>query len=201
LTEIKFKDEADLQRKILAILNKKENGFNFEIVPHDFDLIDTVHKIYIEVKPENFAPAQILYALAKREKKDIKYIGLACAFEARFYKSPSLMSILSFAKEIDPLLSQSPSSVNQKKYEEKAFELLGDHFAMYPYDGKLDLSNPVQYIFVDQENYEYFKKLFEKYDIDSAKFLPFIADIYAKNQEIDINNNGLLKTKYKKETE
>ena len=66
MTEIKYYDEADLQRKIVSVLNRY--GFHFEDAPSPFfcDIIDKVRKIYIEVKPEYFAPAQILYGLAKK---------------------------------------------------------------------------------------------------------------------------------------
>ncbi len=188
MAEIKYYDENDLQRKIKDILNHK--GFQFEIVPHKYDLVDKVRKIYIEVKTEKFAPAQILYAIAQNNQRDISYIGLACAFEVRFYKPPPFKSILKFAKEIDPDLSIPPSAVDKAELHEKAFELLGNHWKIYTYKGDLNLDEPTSLIFVDEENYPYFKKIFEKYEIDPSRFLPYIADIYAKNHEIKVNNDG-----------
>lgn len=188
MAEIKYEDEDDLQRKIRKILNKQ--GFHFEIVPHTFDLVDKVRKTYIEVKPEDFAPAQILYGIAKEGLKDVVYIGLACAFEVRFYKSPSFEVILDFAKKIDSSLSIPPSNVKKKEWHDEAFLLLGNHWKIYTYKGELNLDESTTEIFVDKENYNYIKQLFEKYNIDPSRFLTYIADIYAKNQEIKVNNDG-----------
>jgi len=190
MVEIKYYDEADLQRKIVKILNK--SGFHFEDAPSPYfcDIVDKVRKIYIEVKPENFAPAQILYGLAKEGIKEITYIGLACSFETRFYKSPSFESIKNFAKKIDPSLSLPPSNVKKQEWHDKAYGLLGDHWKIYTYKGKLDLEEPTLEIFIDSDNYIYFKTLFEKYNINPSQFLTFIADIHGKNQKIIINNEG-----------
>ena len=190
MTEIKYYDEADLQRKIVSVLNRY--GYHFEDAPSPFfcDIIDKVRKIYIEVKPEHFAPAQILYGLAKKDIKEISYIGLACSFEIRFYKPPTYDVMMNFAKSIDPNLLKPPSEVKKQKWHDKAFELLGDHWKIYTYKGEFDLNEPTKDIFVDEENYTYFRDLFNKYEIDSSRFLPYIADIHAKNQKIIVNNEG-----------
>ncbi len=80
MTEIKYNDEADLQRKIVKIFNN--SGYQFEKAPSPYfcDIFDKIRKIYIEVKPEHFAPAQLLYGIAKEGIKDknlrnVDYIG------------------------------------------------------------------------------------------------------------------------------
>lgn len=188
MAEIRYEDEADLQRKIKDILNK--SGYHFKIVPNKFDIIDLVRKIYIEVKRDDFAPAQILYAIGKEETKKVKYIGLACAFEVRFYNSPSIEVIKEFARSIDPSLKKSPSAIKRKKWNNEAFDILGDHIHIYTYKGKCDLKKRNKTIFLDDENYEYFKILFEKYEINPTSLITFIVDVHAKNHEIIINNKG-----------
>ncbi|MFW5891332.1 MAG: hypothetical protein ACOCUI_03855, partial [bacterium] len=188
MAEIKFFDEADLQRKIKEILNK--SGYCFEITPHDFDLVDNVNKIYIEVKTEDFAPAQLLYAIAKNEITDIDYIGLACSYELRLYKVPNFQKVKSFAQKIDKNLDKSPSNISNTKWKDDAFSLLGFHEHIYTYKGKLNLEEKEKRIFIDQSNYEYFAYIFEKYEINPSRFITYITNIYERNHEISVNNDG-----------
>lgn len=185
---IQYNDEHDLQRKIVTYLNKQ--GFHFDIVPQGFDIKDTTEKVYIEVKPETFAPAQILYAIARGSIEKVKYIGLATAFEIRIYKSPSTELIIEFAKSIDPLLKRSPSSVSKREWNDRAFELLGECHIINDYKSTISLQQPNREIFIDDENLGRFKDLFEKYGINPVKFLTYIADIYGRNQRIVVNNDG-----------
>jgi len=195
MAEIFYFDEHDLQRKIVRILNK--SGFYFRKAKSNYfcDVVDEINKIYVEVKTEDFAPAQILYGMAKNDIRDAKYIGLACAYEIRFYKAPSFKIIEDFARSIDPELGISPSQVNKKEWHEKAFKLLGVHDVIYTYKGELDLRDKIKIIFINRDNYAYFKEIFKKYDINPARFLTYIADVYAKNQEIVINNEGKILNK------
>ena len=144
MTEIKYKDEADLQRKIVKIFNT--SGYQFEKAPSPYfcDIFDKIRKIYLEVKPEHFAPAQLLYGIAKEGIKDenlrnVKYIGLACSYEVRFYKAPAYDIILNFAKKIDPEFSTPPSNIQAQQLHNEAFKLLGDHWKIYTYSGELNL--------------------------------------------------------------
>ena len=190
MAEIFYEDEFDLQRKIVKKLN--ESGFHFKKVKANYfcDLVDEVNKIYIEVKPDYFSPAQILYGMARNNIKEAKYIGLACAFEVRFYIPPSFEAILKFAKSIDPKLNASPSSITKQKWQNQAFKLLKNHDYIWTYKEKIDFDNKVHEIFINKNNYDYFKHIFLKYNINPARFLTYIADIFAKDQEIIINNKG-----------
>lgn len=189
---IKFEDEPDLQRKITELLNK--NGFAFKKTrSNDFcDIKDVVNNIYIEVKPELFAPAQILYGLAKERVSDARYIGLACAYEIRFYKCPSFSLIVEFAKHVDPSLKRSPSSVGKKEWNDKAFELLGFHHALWDYRGSFDLNECNREIFLDESNLAYFKMIFTRYNINPAQLLQFIAYVENEGSEIKINKQGII---------
>ena len=113
---VKHDDEADLQRKLVKILNKQNLKFRKTNSPEFCDLIDDINFIYVEVKPDFLSPAQIIYGLAKNNIKNARYIGLANAFEIRFYKPPSFKSMLEFAQSIDPELKLSPSKIIKKAW-------------------------------------------------------------------------------------
>lgn len=185
---LRYDDEKDLQRKIITNLNKQ--GFHFDIVPHGFDAIDVVDKIYIEVKKTTFAPAQILYAIAKGNVERVKYIGLATAYEIRIYKSPAFDLINEFARSIDKTLHRSPSSITKQEFNDRAFELLGDCYIINDYKTSISLQHANREIFIDDENLARFKDIFEKYSINPVKFLTYIADIYSNDQRIVVNNDG-----------
>jgi hypothetical protein len=187
---VNFEDEPDLQRKIVILLNK--NGYDFKKTKANgfCDIIDNVNKIYVEVKPESFAPAQILYGLSVNNIQDARYIGLACAYEIRFYKCPSFNLLLDFAKKIDPKLGKSPSSVNKKEYIDAALELLGFHQCLWDYRGEFKIEEKNHEICLNENNYEYFKMLFTKYNINPAQFLSFVAYIESEGSELKINKDG-----------
>lgn len=190
--EIKYNDEPDLQRKLVQKLNHN-SGFHFHKTKANYfcDIVDEITKIYIEVKPDDFAPAQLLYGLGKSGIES-EYIGLANAFEIRLYKSPKVSKLIQFAKSIDPMLTKNPSSITKEEWNNQAYDLLGDFDTIYPYPFEIifSMTEKIKHIFIDENNYEYFKKLFDKYQINPAQFLTFITTIYAKNNEIKINNDG-----------
>jgi len=185
---IRYEDEKDLQRKIAVWLNKQ--GFSFDVVAQNFDLIDTVAKVYIEVKPDHFSPAQIIYAIAKGTIARVKYIGLATATELRIFKAPAMELMKEFARSIDPTLQRSPSSVDTTEWNERAFQLLGECHILHDYKGKLNLKESKREIFIDDENLEHFTKIFEKYRINPIKFITYIADLHSKHQSIVVNDDG-----------
>jgi len=185
---ISFNDEAELQRKIASILQKQ--GFTFVITPHDFDLVDRVRQIFIEVKKEIFNPSQILYALAKNNEKRVRFIGLATGFEIRLYKPPPFDEIVAFAKSCDVKMMKSPSSIGNPQRNEKAFELLGKHHIIWDYRGKLNVDERRQEIFLDESNLVYFRDLFAKYKINPVKFITYVVDVFGKNQKLVVNNEG-----------
>lgn len=157
---------------------------------HDFDLVDELNKIYVEVKKEDFAPSQILYALVKKGIKDATYIGLACDCEIRFYKVPPFEKCKTFADKIDSSLKKAPSQINNKRWMDEAFELLGYHEHIYTYKGMLDLKERETRIFIDKDNYEYFSRIFKKYEMNPARFLTFLTNVHESNEEIKVNNDG-----------
>lgn len=187
---IKYADEADLQRKILKKLN--DQRFHFKQVSQICDLVDPVKKIYVEVKPDFLAPAQILYGLAREGIKNAKYIGLATAFVIQFYKVPSFADITEFAREIDPSMKKPPSAIRKKKARERAFEMLGSPDVIYDYRGELDIEKVQRKIFIDDQNLEEFKSLFEKYKINPSDFIAWIMAAHAQGHKILVNKKGMI---------
>lgn len=184
-------DEFDLQRKIKNILNNK--GFKFEKQKANYfcDLVDHINKIYLEVKKgKRLASAQILYGIAKNNIKDAKYIAMATEFEIRFFDVPSIDKILNFAKRISPTLSLRPSEVHVK-YDEIAFDLLGEYGTIYNYKGKFEWNQ--KFVFMTEDNYEYLRNLFERYNINPSEFINIFGDVYARNGEIKYSDEKLLK--------
>lgn len=193
---IDFEDEPDLQRKISGVLN--ERGFNFKKTESNAfcDLIDDVNNIDVEVKPETFAPAQLIYGLAKEIVKgnvsNVKYIGLACCYDIRFYKCPSFDILIEYARSIDSVLETQPSSVNNKENTDKAFDLLGFHHSLWDYHSD-DFNNENfdhSEIFLNDSNYEYFKLLFLRYNINPVQFLFFIEYVESNGGKIKISSDG-----------
>ena len=186
--KIKYHDEADLQRKIAKILNHQ--GYTFKVTKDFCDLVDDLKKIYVEVKLEHFAPAQILYGLARNDVEDAKYIGLGSSNALIFYKAPDFSKVMKFATMIDPELEVSPSSVNKVEWTDEAFRLLGDHAAVYTYDGSLNLGNNL--VFINAKNLEYLKEITDKYGINLYRLIAFYMGVYENKQKIHVTDGGYI---------
>ena len=189
---LQFEDEEDLFKKIVSILNKQ--GFNFEKTKNgeSHDIVDKINKIYVEIKVDDFNPTQLLYDLVQNNYLDINYVAFANAYEARFYKLPLYRLLIDFVKKIDLNLSKTSSCIKKKVYTNEAFELLGSYICIFTYDGILDLEHPQKEVFINENNYIYFKMLFEKSSLNPAKFLPYIANVYLTNNQLKINSSGYI---------
>ena len=102
-------DERELSQKIRDYLNRTTTDARYKFVDSFCDLIDEKRGIYIEVKPDHFAPAQLLHAIAKQGIKNSKYLGVTNGKEVRLYRPPPFREILAFAREFDPTLVFSAS--------------------------------------------------------------------------------------------
>ncbi len=76
-------NEEQLSLKIVESLNKTSIDYHFKFIDDFCDIADQKNRIYIEVKPDHFAPAQILHALAIKKIKDAKYLGVTDSKEVR----------------------------------------------------------------------------------------------------------------------
>lgn len=119
-------NERELSLKIKEYLNRSSLDFRFKFIDGFCDIVDEKHKIYIEVKPDHFAPAQLLHAIAREEIKDAKFLGVADNRVVKLYSPPAFEKILSFAISFDPKLVFAPSQVDKPELNEQATAILGE---------------------------------------------------------------------------
>ena len=187
---ITFNDEKELQRKICTILNKFGYNFQKEKDTYFCDIVERTHHLFCEVKPDGeFAPQQILYGIIKDNEPNPSYIALANEYELRIYRMPNLEKVTLFAKSISKDLSISPSAV-PKKFETKAFEILGDHIQIYGYTGDFKIDTIQPYVFFDKNNLEYFQEILIKYRIYPSIFINTFASTFANNSKLYIKNDN-----------
>ena len=81
-------------------LNKRD--FSFYVVSKGFDLVDDLHQIVCEVKREDHAPEQLLYAAgdAIRENREIRFLALMNFEFLLFFECPSKTRILDFREKV-----------------------------------------------------------------------------------------------------
>ncbi|MGH2638548.1 MAG: hypothetical protein ACRDF4_04605, partial [Rhabdochlamydiaceae bacterium] len=106
-------------------MNKTSMDLHFKFIDDFCDIADEKNRIYIEVKPDHFAPAQLLLAIAKKGIKDAKYLGVADSNTVKLYSPPSFDKILSFAKSFAPTLVFSASQADKPELNYEAEKLLG----------------------------------------------------------------------------
>ena len=82
-------DEKKLALMITDFLNKT-SLYDFKFIDNFCDIADERNRIFIEVKPDHFAYAQILHAVARRNIKDAKYLGVADNKTVKLYLPPHL---------------------------------------------------------------------------------------------------------------
>lgn len=180
-------DEADLQRKIVEKLNA--NGYHFEITPVDFDAVDSGNALYLEVKRDDLAPAQLLYACG-RVVVEPNFLLLANATELRVYKGPSKDVIAAFVQSVDPTRSLAPSAVNSTHLTGLAMELLGDHVTIWDYTGPFTVYDKKHELFITKDNFSVVESVLAKYTINPLQFVKYIATVYTSNQKIVVNSSG-----------
>jgi hypothetical protein len=94
-------------------LNKTQIDMHFKFIDSFCDIADEKNRIYIEVKLDHFAPAQILHAIVREGIKNAKYLGVANSSEVRLFTPPPYGKILAFARGFDPKLVFSANKVDK----------------------------------------------------------------------------------------
>lgn len=190
---IQYFDERDLQRKIAKKLSKGE--LTFVQAPSSFfcDLRDSLHNIYVEVKPDEGGVAQLLYGVYKtfgqsgEQNFTPQILGIANADEVQFFKVPEYETLKAFALSIDATLVLAPSAVPRQKNAE-ALTILGTPLCINQYNTPLDLLNP--YVFINEHNIFYIISRIEKYDMDVRELISKISDVWINGGELVILRNG-----------
>ncbi len=191
--QIRHYDERDLQRKIARKISSGD--FTFQVCPSSYfcDIRDSLHGIFIEVKPKAGGYAQLLYGVYREFGSDgernftPQMLGVANDSEIQFFNVPEYGLLQEFARSIDPSLTLAPSSVPHNRNAE-AQAILGTPFAINHYDEPLDFHSP--YVFINERNVMYIMSRLERYDVDVRELILKIADVYINQGEIVLLRTG-----------
>ncbi len=180
-------DEKELSKKITEYLNKGQIvGSKFKFIDDFCDIADEKNKIFIEVKPDHFAPAQILHAIARKGIKDSKFLGVADNKEVKLYRPPPFEKIRAFATGFDPTLTFTPSQVDKNHLNEQAFKILSEP------DKTIELKFPkTSRRFIDKDNLLSVRKETERYKIDLDLLIDWLDGI-GETDTIRVSKDGWL---------
>ncbi|MDG7027296.1 MAG: hypothetical protein JRN16_02680 [Nitrososphaerota archaeon] len=179
-------DETELSKQIAAYLNRVTLGMHFEFIDSFCDVADEKNKIYIEVKPEHFALAQILHATAIKGIKDAKYLGVADGKEVRLYAPPIFSKVLSFAKSFDPTLVFSASQADKPELNSQAEKILGNPEKVI----SLKFSSS-PYLFISKDSMETIREATDRYRIHLDLLVNWLDGVGEKDS-IKVNSEGWL---------
>jgi hypothetical protein len=167
-------------------LNNTQIGMHFKFIDSFCDIADEKNRIYIEVKSDHFAPAQILHAIAREGIKNAKYLGVANSSEVRLFTPPPYGKILAFARGFDPKLVFSASQADKPELNSRAEKLLGNPEKII----QLEFSAS-KYLFIDREKINTVREVTDKYRIHLDLLLGWLDGVGEKDS-IKVNNNGWL---------
>lgn len=179
-------NEEDLSKKIRDFLNKSYLNYRFKFIDNFCDIADEKNKIYIEVKPDHFAPAQILHALARENISDAKYLGVADSRTLKLYTPPPFEKILDFARSFDPKFNFTASQVDKPKLNLEAGRILGDPAKIV----KLEFETS-QYIYITKDNMKSVREKTDKYRIHLDLLIDWLDGV-GETDSIKVNKDGWL---------
>ena len=193
--------ELQLQIDLADELNKRD--FSFEVVSKRFDLVDELHQIVSEVKREEHAPEQLLYAAgdAIRENREIKFVALMNFEFLLFFECPSRDMILDFRERVieeNGGKAMRPSAVPER-YRRETYEILDEpilirhikEISSLSPESLFSRSKQEQTIRINLGNLPVIKNLLERYKINVGKFLLFVFNLYSRHRSfIQINDDG-----------
>jgi len=179
-------DEKELSLKIRDYLNSTTLGYNFKFIDSFCDIADEKNKIYIEVKPDHFAHAQLLHGIARAGIKNATYLGVADTREAKLYLPIAFDKILSFAKSFDPQLVFSPSQVDKPELNAVAEKLLGEPEKIIRFDFQSS-----QFLYITKDNMRAVREITDKYRIQLDLLVNWLDGVGEMNS-LTVNNQGWL---------
>ncbi len=179
-------NERELSLKIKDYLNKGSLDFRFKFIDDFCDIADEKNKVYIEVKPDHFAPAQLLHAIARKGIKDAKYLGVADNIVVKLFSPPSFEKILAFATSFDPRLVFAPNQVDKPELNEQAEKILGEPDKII----KLEFSTS-QYLFINRDNINSIKLTIDKYRMELDHLVNWLDGV-GEGDSIKVNKDGWL---------
>ncbi len=179
-------NEEELSKKIRDFLNKSYLNYRFRFIDSFCDVADERNKIYIEVKPDHFAPAQILHAFAREGISDATYLGVADSRTLKLYTPPPYEKILEFAKSFDPKFNFTASQVDKPKLNLEADKILGNPVKTV----KLEFETS-QYFFITKDNMKSVRAMTDKYRIHLDLLVDWLDGV-GETDSIKVNKDGWL---------
>ncbi|WXG43958.1 MAG: hypothetical protein WED04_08005 [Promethearchaeati archaeon SRVP18_Atabeyarchaeia-1] len=178
--------EKALSLKIKDYLNKTTLGFKFKFIDSFCDIADEKNRVYIEVKPDHFAPAQLLHAIAKEGIKDAKYLGVADNRVVKLYSRPSFERISTFVMSFDPRLAFESNEADKPGLNEQAEKILGEP------DKIIELELPTsKFLFINKDNINSIKLMTDKYRIELDHLVNWLDGV-GEDDIIKVNKDGWL---------
>ena len=179
--------EKELSLKITDYLNKTSGiGYHFKFIDDFCDISDEKNGIYIEVKIDHFAPAQILHAIVKNALNNTKMIGVADKTTLKLYVPPNFDRIIEFVKNFDPTYVFTPSQVDKPELNELADKILGEPEKVI----KMEFPHS-EYFFITVDNMLVIREKLDKYHI-RLDYLARWLDGVGETNCINVNNSGWL---------
>jgi|GEM_PF-1615540 hypothetical protein len=179
-------DERELSLKIRDYLNRTSLGYNFKFIDSFCDIADEKNRIYIEVKPDHFAHAQLLHGIAKAGITKAKFLGVADSREVKLYSPIPFQNILNFATSFDPKLVFSPSQADKPELNALAEKLLGDPKKIIRFDFQ-----PSKFLYITKDNMKSVREVTDKYRIQLDLLVHWL-DGAGETDCIKVNDHGWL---------
>jgi len=179
-------EEKALSLRIAEYLNRTSLDSKFKFINDFCDIADEKNKIYIEVKPDHFAPAQILHAIARQRINNAKYLGVADNRLVKLYSPPPFERIESFARSFDPHLVFTPSQADKPELNEQADLILGKPEK----EIRLEFSDE-KYFWITPENVRIIKPMLDRYRIEVDHLVNWLDGV-GETGAIKVNNSGWL---------
>jgi hypothetical protein len=179
-------DERELSLRIRDYLNRTSLGYNFKFIDSFCDIADEKNRIYIEVKPDHFAHAQLLHGIAKAGVRKPKFLGVADSREVKLYSPIPFQNILNFATSFDPKLVFSPSQADKPELNSLAEKLLGDPKKIIKFDFQ-----PSKFLYITKDNMKSVREVTDKYRIQLDLLVHWL-DGAGETDCIKVNDQGWL---------
>ena len=178
--------EKGLSLKIVDFLNSSSLGYSFKFIDSFCDIADEKNGIYIEVKLDHFAYAQLLHGVVSAKIRKGLYLGVADDRFVRLYSWIAFEKMEEFVNEFDPRHVFSPSQADKQELNEKAERLLGEPVKTI----KLEFKT-TGYTYITKNNMNEVRETTDKYRIHLDLLVNWLDGV-GDSPTIEINAHGWL---------
>ncbi len=178
--------EKGLSLKIVDFLNSSSLGYSFKFIDSFCDIADEKNGVYIEVKLDHFAYAQIIHGIVSSKIKKGLYLGVADDRFVKLYSWIAFEKMEEFVNEFDPRHVFSPSQVDKPELNEKAERLLGEPAKIIKLEFKTG-----GYTYITKNNMGEVREITDKYRIHLDLLVNWLDGV-GDSPAIEINAHGWL---------